>query len=101
MPSLGRTIAATPEVQYLFVARSVGGNGWPGVGVVICVQALGENPPLFTAVAVGVVGARVGDDAGIRTNAVAKRVPITDDADLAAPAGARRAPPVSRSHRCP
>ena len=37
-----------PLVQYLFVVGSVGGNGWPGVGVVICVQDSGGNPPFFT-----------------------------------------------------
>ncbi len=39
------TSAAMPLVHCLLVARSSGGNGWPGVGVVICVQAVAGNPP--------------------------------------------------------
>src|SRR5262249_7270042 len=42
------TTAAVPVVHWLLVPTSVGGNGMPGVGVVICEHWSGVKPPLAT-----------------------------------------------------
>src|SRR5579871_2375742 len=42
------TTAAVPLVHILLLFGSVGGNGWPGVGDVICEQSAGAKPPLRT-----------------------------------------------------
>ena len=41
------TIAATPSVHILLVAASLGGNGMPGGGKAICVQADAMKAALF------------------------------------------------------